>query len=124
MTTGIDIQNIDGVNLVEITLYRQRAIGIDHTRIKTRAENGGQSFFGAAILAFPFVIGVPGRIFTHLIRLFVNRRIDISRARFQTRFQNRHIQKRLTEIDDDLRIGVLNQLHGRRNIQRVDLARI
>ena len=124
MTTGINIQNIDSVDLVEITLYRQRAIGIDHTRIKACAKNSGQPFFSTALLALPFIIGIPGRIFTYLVWLFVNGRINISDTCFQTGFQDRHIQKCLAQINDDLRIGFFDQFHSRRNIEGIDLARI
>ena len=41
MTASINVQNVDSIDLVEIALYRQGAIGIDHARIESRTQNRG-----------------------------------------------------------------------------------
>nr|GFC89778.1 hypothetical protein [Tanacetum cinerariifolium] len=39
--TGIDVENVDRINAVEMVLLRERGIGIDHARVETDAKDRG-----------------------------------------------------------------------------------
>ena len=54
----------------------------------------------------------------------MNGGINIGSTRLNTSFQNRHIYKCRTDIDDDLYASILNQLYQRLAIHGIDLMRM
>ncbi len=86
VTTRIDIEDIDRVDLIEIALYGQCAVGVDHARIKSSTKDCCQSLFSAAIFALPFVVCIPGRVFTDFVWFLMNCCVDIHRSCFQAGF--------------------------------------
>ena len=102
VAAGIDIDDVDIGDLVEIFVLGQLGIGIDDARIEARAEDGGDALFLAFGGALPFVIAVPWRRFADLVRLFVDRRVDIGDAGIHAGAQHRHVEEGGADIDDDL----------------------
>ena len=45
VTAGVDIHDVDRVDLVEVALDGQGAVGIDHARVESGAEDGGHALF-------------------------------------------------------------------------------
>ena len=124
VAAGVHIQNIDGVDGVEIIFFGESAPGVDHARIKADAQNGGLVVGLEPIFAFPLVIGVPRRIFTDLVRFFMNGGVHVYGAGFQAGFHDCHVDKGLSHVDDDFGFGVPDQVHQGRNVQCIDLPRI
>src|SRR5690606_20832259 len=65
MATGIDINDVDGFDLIKIGIHRKTSIGIDYTRIKADPQDGGHASLLAVIASFPFVVVVPWRGLAH-----------------------------------------------------------
>ncbi len=124
MAAGINIDNVDRVDLIKIGVQRETAIGVDNAGIEPDAEQGGDAGIFAGIASFPFMITVPRRRFTHLIGIFVNGGIEIGRARFYAGAHDRHVQKRRAHIDDNLAAGLADQPFGRFNVQRIQRVRL
>ena len=101
MATGIDIQDVNRIQFVEIIFLGQSAPGVDYSRVKPDTENGGDFFRLELIFAFPLIVVVPGWIFANFIRLFMDRGIHVNRAGFQAGFHDRHIDIGLADIDDN-----------------------
>ena len=76
VVSGIDIDNIDRLNRVQVMLDRQGRVGIDNARIKTRAQDRRDPRLSALIPARPLIVGVPRRIFTDLVRILMNSGIN------------------------------------------------
>src|SRR3989339_1888010 len=53
VNTRIDVHNIDGVDGVEMMLYRERAVGVHHAGVKTGSQDRGNAFFPAAVFPLP-----------------------------------------------------------------------
>ncbi len=117
--TGVDVEDIDRVNAVEILLLRQCRIGIDHTRVEAHAKDGGDVLLLAFLEVFPLVVAVPGRCFTDLARLFVDGGVEVRHAGIDAGTQHRHVEERGADVDDDLRSGFADQRLGRFDIQGV-----
>ncbi|MCY1557469.1 hypothetical protein D9M68_943190 [compost metagenome] len=66
MTARVHIDDVDGIDPVEIVLGGQSRIGIDDARIKAGAENGGDALALALVPVPPFIIAIPGRRFADL----------------------------------------------------------
>src|SRR5690606_29172610 len=64
----VDVDNIDGIDGVEIGDHAVAAVSVHHTRVKTHAQNGGHARCSAGVAALPLIVGVPGRRFANLVR--------------------------------------------------------
>ena len=124
VAAGVHIQNVDGVDGIEIILFGEGAPGVHHARIKADAQNGGLVVGFETFFAFPLVIGVPRWIFTDFVRFFVNGGVHVYGAGFQAGFHDCHIDKGLAYVDHDFGFGVPDQVHQGRNVQCIDLPRI
>jgi len=124
VAAGIDVEDVDGVDGIEEVLRRQGAVGVDHAGVETDAEDGREALGLAAVLALPFVVGIPGRVLADLVRFLVNGRIHVHRAGLQAGLQDRHIHEGIAEVDDDLGAGLADQPRRRRDVQGVDLTRV
>ena len=122
--TGIDIQDVNGVQFVEIIFLGQCAPSVDYPRVETDTENGRDFFCLELIFAFPFVVGIPGRVFANFVLLLVNRGIHVNGAGFQAGFHDRHIDVGLADINDYFRFCITDQVDQGWNVQRIDLTRI
>jgi CheY-like chemotaxis protein len=87
VAAGVDIQDVDGVDGVEVPFDRQGAVGVDYARIKTSTKDCGDPLFCATIFPFPFVVCIPGRLFTNLVRLFMDGGIGIPPDKLDTIFE-------------------------------------
>ena len=123
MAPRIDIDNINGFDIINVIVSGKARIGIDHARIKTNAQNGGDALFLAFLQMLPFVIAIPWRRFANLRRIFMNGRIHIGNACIDTCAQDRHIEEGRADIDDDLNARFLDQRLGRLYIHRVQCVR-
>ena len=121
VTAGVDVQDVDGVDLVEVVLLRQGAVGVDHAGVEAHAEDGGQSLGGAAVLALPLVVGVPGRVFADLVRILMDGGVQVDGAGLDAGFQHGHVDEGLAEIEDDAGVGLANQADCGGDVQRFDL---
>jgi hypothetical protein len=59
VAAGVDVQNVNGVDGVEMMFHRQRAPRVHNARVKPDAQNGVNAFFLASVPPFPFVVGIP-----------------------------------------------------------------
>jgi hypothetical protein len=103
MLARVHVQNIDGVDLIEIVFERVSGVGVYHARVETDAQNRVNAFFCAAVAPFPLVVAIPRRIFTHLFRIFVNGGVHVGRAGANARFEHRHVYKRAAQVNNNLR---------------------
>ena len=117
--TGIDVENIDRVDLIEMLLGRQRRPGVDHARIEAHAENGGDALLLAFGQVLPLVVAVPRRGLADFPRFFVDGGIEIRRTGIHAGAQHRHVEEGRADIDHDLRVGLADQRLGRLDIQRI-----
>src|ERR1039457_6100085 len=93
VTSGIHIQYVNCVNLVEVTFYSQGTVGIDHTWIKTGPKYSCHTLFSTNILSFPLVISIPWRLLADLVRILMDCGIDVRRTGLDTSLKNRHIDE-------------------------------
>ncbi|MNX76100.1 hypothetical protein D3C86_1075960 [compost metagenome] len=119
MAAGIDIDDIDRGDLVEIVILGKTRIGVHHTRVEADAENGGNALFLALFRALPLVVSVPRRRFANLGRILVDRRIHIGNTRVHAGTKNGHVDESRTDIDDDFHAGFFDQGFRRLDIHRV-----
>ncbi|MNZ58366.1 hypothetical protein D3C78_763720 [compost metagenome] len=119
MAAGIDIDDIDRGDLVEIVILGETRIGVHHTRVEADAENGGNALFLALFRALPLVVSVPRRRFANLGRILVDRRIHIGNTRVHAGTKNGHVDESRTDIDDDFYAGFFDQGFRRLDIHRV-----
>ncbi|QTK81390.1 Hypothetical protein AT6N2_L0473 [Agrobacterium tumefaciens] len=119
VAAGVDIDDIDRRDLVEILILGKARIGVDHARVETDAENGGNALFLAFLRALPLVVSVPRRRLADLGRILVDRRIHIGNPRVHAGTKNGHVDKSRTDIDDDFHAGFLDQGFCRLDIHRV-----
>ena len=118
--TGVDVEDVDRLDAVEVLLLRQCSVGIDHAWIETDAEDGSHAFFLAFGQVLPLVVTVPRRRFANLARLFVDSGVEVGGAGLDAGAQHRHIEEGRTHVDDDLRFGFADQCFGCFNIQRIE----
>ena len=121
VAAGVDIDDVDAVNPVEIGIGGQRGIGIDHTGVEAGAQNGGHALALAILAALPLVIAVPGRRLADFFRILVNGSVDIGHAHFDTGAEHAHIEESRSCIENDLALGLPDQGLGRFDIHRVEL---
>ena len=122
--TGVDVEDVDRLDLVEVFLLRQGGIGVDHARVEAGTEDGGDALFLAFGQVFPLVVAIPRWRFADLARLFMDRGIEIRGAGVDAGAQHGHVEEGRTDIDDDLRFGFTNQRLGRfhvHGVQRIGL---
>ncbi|MNH01098.1 hypothetical protein D3C79_603080 [compost metagenome] len=120
MRTGIDVENVDRINAVEILLLRQLGVAVHHTRVETDAENGGNVLFLALFEVFPLVVAVPGRRLADLARFFVNGGVQVGDTGIDAGTQHRHVEEGRAHVDHDLRFGLADQCLGRLDIEGVE----
>ncbi len=77
VATGVHIQNVDRVYLVDVILFGICGPHVDDTWIETDAENSVDARFLGSRFLFPFVVRVPRRIFGNFLRIFVNRCVHV-----------------------------------------------
>src|SRR3990167_1022843 len=117
--TGVDVEDVDRLDAVEVLLLRQCGIGIDYARVETDAEDGGHALILAFGQVLPLVVTVPRRCFADLARLFVDGGVEVGGAGIDAGAQHRHIEEGRAHVDNDLRFGFANQRFGCFNIQRI-----
>ena len=119
MGAGIDVENVDRINAVEMLLLRQRCISVDHTRVEAHAKDGRDVLLFALFQVVPFVVAVPRRGLADLARLFVDGGVEVRHAGVDAGTQYRHVEERGTDVDDDLRFSLADQCLGRFHVQSV-----
>ena len=87
MTARIDVDDINGVNGIEVMINRITCIGIDHPRIKTNSQHSRDTGFGTRFATLPFVVCIPGRRLAHLAWIFMDRRIHVGGTGLDARLQ-------------------------------------
>ncbi len=120
MRTGIDVEDVDRVNAVEILLLRQLGVAVHHTRVETDAENGGNVLCLALFEVFPLVVAVPRRGLADLARLFVDGGVQIGDTGIDAGTQHRHVEEGGTNVDHDLRFGLADQRLGCLDIEGIE----
>ncbi|MNX99076.1 hypothetical protein D3C86_1315080 [compost metagenome] len=120
MGTGIDVENVDRINAVEILLLRQRRIGVDHTRVEAHAEDGGDVLLFALFEVVPLVVAIPGRRLADFARFFVNGGVQVGHAGIDAGTQHRHVEEAGADVDDDLRAGLADQRLGCLDIHGIE----
>src|SRR5690606_24256333 len=118
VVTGVDVDDVDIADAVKV-IHAQRRIGVDHTRIEAHTENRSDLVLFAELTALPLVVGVPRRGFADLARVLVDGSIEVGRAGLDTGLQDRHVNERRSDVDDQLRLCLGDQALGRFDIQRV-----
>src|SRR5690606_38049445 len=116
---GIDVEDVDRLDLVEVLLLRQGGIGVDHARVEAGTEDGGHVLFLAFGQVLPLVVAIPRRSFTDLVRIFVDCGVQVGNTGIDAGAQHGHVEERRTDVDDDLRLGLADQRLGRVHIQGV-----
>ena len=86
MVAGIDIDNINRLESVEVLVFGQCGVGIYHAWVEATAQNRCRTRLFTALTTFPFVVAIPRRLFTDLQWIFVDRCIQVSRTGFNTSF--------------------------------------
>src|SRR5690606_9423617 len=86
---------------------------------EAHTENRSDLVFFTQLAALPLVVGVPRRGFADLARVFVDGGIEVGRAGLDTGLQDRHVNERRSDVDDQLRLCLGDQGLGRFDIQRV-----
>ena len=119
VAAGVDVDNVDGIDAVEVIVHGHGGVGVDHTRVKAGTENGGDALLFTDGLALPLVVGVPGRVFADLGRIFVNGGIEVGGTGLDTGLQHRHIDESRSDIDHQLRLCFVNQRLGGFDIERI-----
>ncbi len=122
MSTRVHIEDVDGVDGVEVLLGRQRAVRVDHSGVESGAEDGSDAGLGAPLPPLPLVVGVPRWVFANDLGVFVDGSVDVGGPGLQARLQHGHVHERRTEVDHDLRAGLSNQRRRGLDIHRVELA--
>ena len=117
--TGVDVEDVDRLDLVEVLLLRQSGIGVDYARVEADAEDGGHALVLAFGQVLPLVVAIPRRGFTDLARIFVDGGVQIGDAGVDTGTQHGHVEERRTDVNDDLRFGFADQCLGRVHVQGV-----
>src|SRR5690606_6475551 len=118
VVTGVDVDDIDIADAVEM-LHAQRRVGVDHTRVEAHAEDGGDLVLFTQLATLPFVVGIPRRCLADLVRVFMDGGVEVGGAGLDTGLQDRHVNERRSDVDDQLRLCLANQRLGRFDIQRV-----
>src|SRR5690606_6651851 len=101
MAAGVDIDDVDGFDFVEIGVHGKTPVRIDDARIEAHSENGGHAGLPAVFASLPFVVVVPGRGFAYLGGIFVDGGIEIGGAGFYAGAHDRHIEKGRSDVDHD-----------------------
>ena len=120
MRAGIDVENVDRINAVEILLLRKFCVAVDHTRVKADPENGGNVLLLALFEVFPLVVAVPRRGLADLARLFVDGGVQVGDTGIDAGTQHRHVEEGGTDVDHDLRLGLADQRLGRLDIEGIE----
>lgn len=123
MAARVHVDDVDGVHAVKKLLHRQRRVGVDHAGVEPAAQHGGHAVFGAAGLALPLMVGVPGRGFADGARVLVDGRVDIGRAGLDAGFEHGHVDEGMAHVDDDLGTGLLNEFARGRRVHGVERVR-
>src|SRR5208337_1341331 len=124
MTSGVNIQYVYSIDLVEISLYGKGAVGIDNSWVKTSAEYSGHSLVSTSILPFPLIICIPGWFLADLVRFLMDGGVNIGSAGLDARLQHRHIDEGCPKVYYNSSFALLYQLHCRRNIKSIELSGI
>ena len=119
MATGVDIDDVDIADAVEILVHRNGRIGVDHTRIEADAENGSHVIRFAQLATLPLVVGIPRRGLADFLRIFMDRGVQIGGPRLDAGLQHRHVDESRSDIDDQLRLCLGNQCLGGFDIERI-----
>ena len=99
--TRIYIQDVYCIDFIEIVFLCVRRVCVDDARVKSNAKNRIDAGLLTGGFLFPFIIGVPRGILTNLIRILVYSRIHVGNFRVDTRFEDRHIDVRRSEVNDN-----------------------
>ncbi len=121
MRAGIDIDDVDRVDGIEVLFHGKRRIGIDHAGVEPGAQDGCYAGLFAPLTPLPFVIAVPGRRLTNLGGIFVDGGIDIGHARLNAGLEDRHVDEGGADVDDDLGPRFRDQGLGRFDIEGIEL---
>src|SRR3989344_5978312 len=128
--SGVYVENVYGVYLVEVVLPRESGIRIYDARVEADTENRVNTGFLGRRLLFPFVIRVPRRIFGDLLRVFVNGSVHVGHGASANRFgadarlQDRHVNVGRSKVDDDGRVRGFDEFHHLWDVHRVYLPRV
>ncbi len=124
VAAGVDVEDVDRVDRVEVLLDGEGGVGIDDTGVEAGAEHGGDALLGAEVLLLPLVVGVPRRVLADLVGVLVDRGVDVGRTGLDARIEHRHVDERRAEVHHDLGTGLADQRSGRRDVERVELPRV
>ncbi len=124
VTAGVDVEDVDRVDRVEVLLDGERGVGIDDTGVEAGAEHRGDALLGAEVLLSPLVVGVPRRVFADLVRVLVDRGVDVGRAGLEAGVEHRHVDERRSEVHHDLGAGLADQRRGGGDVEGVELSRV
>src|SRR5690606_33466447 len=121
MVACIHVDDIDGVERVEIFLRCNRRIGVDHARVEASTEDRRDTRLFDRFTTLPLIVAVPWRGFANLHRIFVDRRVEIGSPSLDTGLEHRHVDERSADIDDDRGFGPLDEGFGCFDVHRVEL---
>ena len=124
VAAGVDVEDVDRVDRVEVLLDGERGVGIDDTGVEAGAEHGGDALLGAEVLLPPLVVGVPRRVLADLVRILVDRGVDVGRAGLDAGVEHRHVDERRAEVHHDLGAGLADQRRGGGDVEGVELQRV
>src|SRR5690606_41426958 len=94
VATGVDIDDVDIADAVEILIHGDSRVSIDHARVEADTENRRDVIRLAQLAALPLVVGIPRWRFADLVRDFVNTGIKVGGTVLDASLQYRHIDKR------------------------------
>src|SRR5690606_28873790 len=116
VAAGVHIDDVDGVELVEIFVGCKRGIGVHNTRIEADAEDRRNSSLFGGLSALPLIVAVPRRSLADLQRILVDGRVHVGNASLDAGLQDRHVDEGGADVDDNLDTGLPDQLLGCLNI--------
>ena len=112
----VAIQNVDRMNLVKIMLLRIGAKHIRNARVKPAAKQREDSRLFVACVIRPLLFVLEMR----RIGVLVVRRVEVVRARAQTRFHDAQILIGQRDIHDKIGAHLVNERNKRFHIVRID----
>ncbi len=119
MRSGIDIDDVDAFDRVEVFFLRQARIGVDHAGVEAHTEDRRDARLLAGLALLPFVVAVPGRRFANLPGILVNRGVHVGGAGLDAGVQHRHVHEGRPHVYHDLRTGLADQIGDGGGIHRV-----
>ena len=122
MASGVDVEDVDGVDGVEVVFGGESAVSVDHAGVEAGAEDRRHAALGTPIPALPLMVRVPGWVLANGVWVLVDGGVDVGGAGFETRLEHRHVEEGGAEVEHDPGAGFADERHRGRHVEGVELA--